>query len=97
VRIIARKVLRDFLEANGDSAQPLKAWFREAEKADWATPHDVKAAYRSASIIGDSRIVFNIAGNKYRLIVRFNYSYRVGYVRFIGTHARFDEIDAGKI
>ena len=64
MRIIARKVLRDFWEANGDSAQPLKAWFREAEKADWATPHDVKAAYRSASIIGDSRIVFNIAGNK---------------------------------
>ena len=97
MRIIARKALRDFWEANGDSAQPLKAWFREAEKADWATPHDVKAAYRSASIIGDSRIVFNIAGNKYRLIVKFNYSYRVGYVRFIGTHARYDEIDAEKI
>ena len=97
MRIIARKVLRDFWEANGDSEQPLKAWFREVEKADWATPHDVKAAYRSASIIGDSRIVFNIAGNKYRLIVKFNYSYRVGYVRFIGTHARYDEIDAEKI
>ena len=74
----------------------MKAWFQEAKSADWMTPHQIKAMYRSASVIGDNRIVFNIAGNKYRLVVKFNYSYRIGYVRFIGTHAQYDQIDAEK-
>ena len=94
MRIIARGTLRDFWINNADSEQPLKAWFNEANAADWANPHDVKAQYRNASVIGDCRIVFNIAGNKYRLIVKFNYPYRVGYIRFIGTHAEYDAIDA---
>lgn len=97
MRIVARKTIKDFREANEDAEQPLKSWFREAERADWATPHEVKAAYRNASVIGNGRIVFNIAGNKYRLVVRFNYAYRVGYIRFIGTHAQYDAIDAENI
>ena len=95
MRVISRRTLREFWEKPGrrDAEQPLKAWFREAAHADWASPADVKAAYRSASIVGNSRVVFNIAGNKYRLAVRVNYTYRVVYVRFIGTHREYDMID----
>lgn len=95
MRVISRKRLREFWEKPGrrDAEQPFKAWFREAARADWASPADVKAAYRSASIVGNSRVVFNIAGNKYRLVVRVNYAYRVVYVRFIGTHREYDMID----
>lgn len=99
LRIIARKAIKDFWEkpAYGDSEQALKSWYAIAAHADWASPHDVKAQFRNASIIEDNRVVFNIAGNKYRLIVKFNYPYRVGYVRFIGTHGQYDVIDEGTI
>jgi len=97
VRIIAVSTLRAYWETNGDAEEPLKAWFQEARSADWATPHEVKTMYRNASVIGDNRIVFNIAGNKYRLIVKFNYPYRIGYVRFIGTHAEYDRIVAEEV
>lgn len=95
MRIISRKALRDFWQrlGHGDAEQPLKAWFREASHADWATPADVKAAFTNASIVGNSRVVFNIAGNKYRLVVRVNYAYRILYVRFVGTHRQYDQID----
>ena len=96
MRIISRKALKQFWEQSdyADSEQPLRAWFREASKADWKNPAEVKAAYRSASIVGNDRVVFNIAGNKYRLVVRINYPYRVVYIRFIGTHRQYDNIDA---
>jgi len=80
-----------------EAEQPLKAWFKEANAADWDTPQSVKDVYRSASIVADNRVVFNIAGNKYRLVVKFNYPYRVGYIRFIGTHAQYDEINVEEI
>ena len=80
-----------------DAEQPLKSWFREASKADWATPAAVKAAFRNASIVGNSRVVFNIAGNKYRLVVRINYAYRICYVRFIGTHPEYDRINVEEV
>ena len=80
-----------------DAEHPLKAWFREVTHADWATPADVKAAYRSASIVGKSRVVFNIAGNKYRLVVRVNYDYRIVYVRFVATHRQYDAIDVEEV
>ena len=67
--------------------------YQAAKAADWQSPHDVKAMFGSASVVGDNRVVFNIAGNKYRLVVKFNYPYRVAYVRFIGTHAEYDGID----
>jgi len=97
VRIISRGTLRAFWEANKDAERPLKAWFQEARKADWTTPQAVTRFYGNASVIANNRVVFNIAGNKYRLIVEFNYPYRIGYIRFIGTHAQYDEVDAGKV
>jgi mRNA interferase HigB len=95
MRIISRKTLKQFWERSEyrDAEMPLRAWFNEANVADWRNPADVKAAYRSASIVGNDRIVFNIAGNKYRLVVRINYPYRVVYVRFVGTHRQYDRID----
>ena len=83
--------------AHADAREPLLAWYRHALKADWASPAAVKADFRSASVLKDGRVVFNIAGNKYRLVVWVNYPYRVVYVRFIGTHAAYDAIDAQTI
>lgn len=99
MRIISNKALRDFWRQPryADSEQPLKSWFREAARADWSKPADIKKMYRNVSVISGNRIVFNIAGNKYRLIVSINYPYRVVYIRFIGTHAEYDKIDAEKI
>jgi len=97
VRIIKKGTLRDYWESHKDAEEPLKAWYREAKVANWKTPHDVKAMYGNASVVSDSRIVFNIAGNKYRLVVKFNFPYRVGYIRFIGTHAEYDKIDVNGI
>jgi mRNA interferase HigB len=88
MRIISRRPLREFWSRPeyADSEQPLRAWFQEARKADWASPADVKEMFRSASFVGNDRVVFNIAGNKYRLVVRISYPYRLVYVRFVGTH-----------
>ena len=99
MRIISRKRLRQFWERRpyADAEQPLKAWFREASKADWSSPLAIKAMYRSASIVGNSRVVFNIAGNKYRLVVKVNYPYRVMYVRFMGTHQQYDAIEETEV
>ena len=95
MRIISRKTLRQFWEKPqyADAEQALKAWFREASNADWASPAEIKAAFRNASIVGNNRVVFNICGNKYRLVVRVNYSYRVMYIRFVGTHPQYDRIN----
>ena len=99
MRIISRKALRLFWEKPeyADAEQALKAWFREASNADWASPAQIKAAFGTASIIANNRVVFNIGGNKYRLVVRVNYPYRVMYVRFIGTHAEYDRINVEEI
>ncbi|MDE0333492.1 MAG: type II toxin-antitoxin system HigB family toxin [Defluviicoccus sp.] len=94
MRIIAKRTLRDYWTREPRAEQPLKAWYAVARKADWASPVDVKWAYGNASIVGNDRVVFNIGGNRYRLIVRFNYERRIGYVRFLGTHAEYDVIDA---
>ena len=77
--------------------QALKAWFREASNADWASPAEIKAAFRTASIVRNNRVVFNVCGNKYRLVVKVNYAYRVVYIRFIGTHAQYDRIDVEEV
>jgi mRNA interferase HigB len=100
VRIIALSTLKTFWEASpahADAREPLLAWYRHAVKAEWASPAAVKADFRSASVLKDGRVVFNIARNKYRLVVWVNYPYRVVYVRFIGTHAAYDAIDAQTI
>jgi len=97
VRIIAKRTLRDFWIKHADSEQQLKAWYRETEKTEWENINDLKKDYPSASILQDNRIVFNIKGNNYRLIVKFNFEYQVCYIRFIGTHAEYDKIDANNI
>jgi mRNA interferase HigB len=100
VRIIALATLRAFLNRNtayAEARDPAMAWYRQVKAADWAMPADVKRDVRSASILKDGRVVFNIAGNKYRIVVWINYPYRVVYIRFIGTHRQYDAIDAQTI
>jgi mRNA interferase HigB len=97
VRVIARPTLENFWKAYADAEQPLKAWYQETRKADWKDPHEVKAMYGKASVIGGSRIVFNIGGNKYRLVVKFNYHRQIAYIRFIGTHPQYDAINAESV
>lgn len=100
MRIIALSTLKAFWDdkpAYSDAKEPGLAWHRHTLRADWASPADVKADFGNASILRDGRVVFNIAGNKYRLVVWINYPYRVVYVRFIGTHAQYDDIDAQTI
>lgn len=94
MRIISKGALRDFWLKHADSEQALKAWYQEANNSSWNHPNDIKAEYPSASILADNRIVFNIKGNRYRLIVKINYSYQMMWIRFIGTHAEYDKIDA---
>jgi mRNA interferase HigB len=99
MRVIARKILRDFWEkpTYADAEQPLKSWFKLVEEADWEKPSEVKQALGNSSIVGDNRVVFNIAGNKYRLVAKINYPYRVVYIRFIGTHRQYDSIEVTEI
>lgn len=97
MRVISKKTLKQFWERFPDAEGPLLAWYREVEKEDWDTPAKVKEKYRSASIVGNSRVVFNIKGNDYRLVVRINYPYRVVYIRYVGTHADYDLIDVEEV
>jgi len=82
---------------HNDCEQQLKAWFHETSKTIWKNPNDVKKDYPNASILSDSRIVFNIKGNNYRLIVKINYNFQMVWIRFIGTHAQYDKINANEI
>lgn len=97
MRIIAKRTLRAFWQKHPDARGPLEAWHAEVKKADWAGPRDVKKRYRAASFLGDNRIAFNIGGNKYRLVVKVNYFYKIVYIRFAGTHAEYDRIDVGQV
>lgn len=85
------------LGKHADAQQPLRAWFGEAERADWTGPQDIKNRYRSADFLSGDRVVFNIKGNKYRLIVAIKYEFKAVYVRFVGTHAEYDAIDAENV
>ena len=95
--VLAKKPLRDFWFKYPDCEQQLKAWFKETEDAVWKNTNQLKKDYPSASILINNRVVFNIKGNKYRLIVRINFNYQMVWIRFIGTHAQYDKIDAAKI
>ena len=100
VRIIAVSTLKALWEENPkyfDAAGPTLAWYRHVRSAEWNSPADLKRDYRNASILKDGRVVFNIAGNKYRLVVWINFAYQVVCIRFIGTHAQYDRIDAQTI
>jgi mRNA interferase HigB len=97
--VIAISRLRDFWQQPGrrDAEDPLRAWFKEASAANWGTPADIKRSYARASVLNANRVVFNIGGNKYRLIVVVYYRVRTIYIRFIGTHAEYDRIDANTV
>ena len=96
-RIISKKALREFWEKHRDSEQYLKVWYETANSSDWRSPKDIKKVYASASIIANNRVVFNIKGNSYRLIVKFNYERQWAFIRFVGTHKEYDAIDAATI
>jgi len=93
MRIIALRTLRLFWEQHPDAQQALQAWYRDARRATSTTPADIKNVYRNASIVGNNRVVFNIGGNQYRLVVAVNYTSGIIYIRFIGTHQDYDKID----
>ena len=94
MRVIAVKTLRDFWAVHPDSEQPLLAWFDETSKAVWTQPADIKAQYAKASIPKNRRVVFNIKGSDYRLIVAIAYKVGLVHVKFIGTHAQYDAVSA---
>ena len=97
MRIISRRILRGFWEKHPDSQQVLQIWYADVSRTIWQSPADIKAIYRNASFLANNRVVFNIKGNHYRLVVVVEYRYGVVYVRFVGTHAEYDRIDANKI
>lgn len=96
-RIFAKSTLREFWEKYPDSEQYLKTWYDTAKNSDWKNPNEVKQSYSNASILKDCRIVFNIKGNRYRLIAKFNFEKQWVFIRFIGTHPEYDRIDANTI
>jgi mRNA interferase HigB len=99
VRIIARRTLTEFWERDRcrDSEQPLRSWFAEARKATWKTPNEIRAQYRNASVAGNDRVVFNIGGNKYRLVVAVRYDLGIIFIRFVGTHRQYDRINVKEV
>ena len=97
MRVIAKKILREFWLKQTDSEQQLRTWFKEASKAKWSSPNDLKLDYPTASILKGGRVVFNICGNKYRLIVNINYLRKWVFIRFIGTHDEYRKINANTI
>lgn len=97
MRIIARRTLREFWETHPDAEEPLRAWYAIASQAEWHTPAQIKARYRNVSILANNRVVFNIKGNDYRLIVAVDYAYQILFIRFIGSHKAYDQIDATSI
>jgi len=94
MRIIAKRRLRAFWEQHPEAESALKAWHRDVVAARWTSPADVKRSYVTASIIGANRVVFNVRGNRYRIVVALNYAYGIIYVRFVGTRAEYDAVDA---
>jgi mRNA interferase HigB len=99
MHIVSRALLVSFYEQPGhqDAGESLQAWYEIASKAQWQTPADVKAQFGNASIVGNNRVVFNIKGNDYRLIVAFAYRMGWGFVKFVGTHAQYDAVDASTV
>lgn len=97
MKIVAVRTLRAFWERHPDSEQPLKAWYDEVRHATWTTPQDIRNRYATASFVGNNRVVFNIKGNDYRLIVAVAYRFQAVYIKFLGTHAEYDRIDAATV
>jgi mRNA interferase HigB len=97
MRIIARSTLKEFWLKHPDAEQPLKGWFDDVARSNWQTPSDIKEIYANASIIANNRVIFNIKGNTYRLVVHVRYDIGIVFIRFIGTHQSYDKINANTI
>ncbi len=97
MRIISKKTLIEFWKIHADAEQPLKAWHAKAKLAEWKTSNDIKNDYRNASFVTNNRIIFNIKGNTYRLVVAINYDFGIIYIRFVGNHKDYDKIDTTTI
>ncbi|WP_034945756.1 type II toxin-antitoxin system HigB family toxin [Erwinia oleae] len=97
MRIISIAQLKTFWEVHNQAEQPLKSWIDEVRQASWQTPHDIKKRYPSADFVGNNRVIFNIKGNDYRLIIAVAYHFKAVYVKFIGTHAEYNKIDANTV
>jgi mRNA interferase HigB len=96
-RIIAKRTLKEFWDKHADSEQYLKTWYDTAKNSEWNSPNDIKLTFINASVLKDSRVVFNIKGNAYRLIVKFNYERQWAFIRFIRNHSEYDKINAATI
>lgn len=97
MRLISRRTLKDFWERHPDAQQSLQAWYADVKESRWKSPSDIKSVYRNASFVGNNRVVFNIKGNTYRLVVAIQYQFGIVYIRFVGTHEEYDRIDAATV
>jgi mRNA interferase HigB len=97
MRIISRKIIREFCKQHPDAQKPLQAWYADTKQAHWSDPNEIKRIYKNVSIVANNRAVFNIKGNDYRLVVAINYKLSIIYIRFIGTHKDYDKIDVTTI
>jgi mRNA interferase HigB len=97
VHVVKKRTLQDFWRKHADAELPLRAWLKDAERASWKTMHDIKSYARTVSVVGDSRVVFNVGGNKYRLVVLCLLLKGRLYIRFVGTHRDYDRIDIMKV
>jgi mRNA interferase HigB len=97
VHVISKKTLVDYYNKRKEIKSQLEAWYYETKNAEWKNPQEIKEKYGSASVIGGNRVVFNIKGNKYRLVTKINYKAKVVYIRFIGTHREYKKINVEKI
>jgi mRNA interferase HigB len=97
MRVIAKRHLVDYWTKHPDTEQPLKSWYDEVAKAEWGTPQDIKRQYASASFVAKNRVVFNIKGNAHRLIVAVAYRLGAVYIKFVGTHQQYDQVNAAKV
>ena len=95
--VIARRTLKTFWTRHADAEGPLRAWFAEAGRASWSNPQDIKNRYASADFVGTDRVIFNIGGNRYRLIAAVDYARHIVFIKFVGTHAEYDRVDAATI
>lgn len=97
MHVISRRRLKEFWESHPDARSSLESWFADVRHANWRKPDDIKAVYRNASIIGSNRVVFNVKGNRYRLVVCVQYTYQIVFIRFIGTHQEYGRVNAETI
>jgi mRNA interferase HigB len=97
VNVVSRPILIAFWTKHPEAEAALSAWYNQARAAEWRTPQDIRAQFNSADFLGDNRVVFDVGGNKYRVIVRISYTFKQVLIKFVGTHAEYDKIDAATV